>query len=229
MALWPLLFGGRASRAGRRLITFAYVDGFNLYNRALKGTRYKWLDLHALIRRKIDPASEVGQIRYFTSWVSGRGDPFRTQRQQAYVRALRVGTPCPISFHFGHFLSRPISRPLVKDDKNDPDCFVWVEDTREKGSDVNLASHLIWDGARMAYDQAVVISKDTDLVEPIRIVRDEIRRRVGILCPDETLSQPLQKAASFFLHIHEYEYAACQFPPRLNTPYNKTIRRPDTW
>jgi hypothetical protein len=211
------------------LITFVYVDGFNLYNRAVKNSPYKWLDLYALAKRKLDPSNDIAQIRYFTSWVSGRGDAFRTQRQQTYLRALKAATPCAISFHFGHFLSRPILRPLVKDDKNDPACYVCVDDTREKGSDVNLASNLIWDGAQSAYDLAVVISKDTDLVEPIRIVRDKIKRKVGVLCPDETLSEPLQKAASFFLHIHHYDYAACQFPDRLNTHYNKLIRKPEGW
>jgi hypothetical protein len=28
-----------------------YIDGFNLYHGALKGTQYKWLDVEALARR----------------------------------------------------------------------------------------------------------------------------------------------------------------------------------
>jgi len=33
------------------MATIVYVDGFNLYYGALKGTPYKWLDIHALSRR----------------------------------------------------------------------------------------------------------------------------------------------------------------------------------
>ena len=34
--------------------------------------------------------------------------------------------------------------------------YVEVHSTEEKGSDVNLASHLVWDGARNAFAVAVV-------------------------------------------------------------------------
>jgi len=33
---------------GEIVRTIVYVDGFNLYYRALKNTAYKWLDLHTL-------------------------------------------------------------------------------------------------------------------------------------------------------------------------------------
>ena len=39
----------------RILRTYVYVDGLNLYYRALRGTPYKWLDLLALCRRILRP------------------------------------------------------------------------------------------------------------------------------------------------------------------------------
>lgn len=58
-----------------------YVDGFNLYYGALKGTRYKWLDLDALFR-KLLPTHELKRIRYFTARISGRpGNPDSPTRQ----------------------------------------------------------------------------------------------------------------------------------------------------
>lgn len=40
---------GRGPPYARRLVgTYVYIDGFNLYYRALKGTPYKWLDLERL-------------------------------------------------------------------------------------------------------------------------------------------------------------------------------------
>ena len=35
--------------------TFVYVDGFNLYYGALKGTPWKWLDLPALFAKVLQP------------------------------------------------------------------------------------------------------------------------------------------------------------------------------
>jgi len=50
----------------------------------------------------------------------------------------------------------------------------------EKGSDVNLACHLVNDAWAGRFDAAVVISNDTDLVEPIRIVTQELKKNVLI-------------------------------------------------
>ena len=43
-----------------------YVDGFNLYYGALKGTRYKWLDLSSLCQTLLGDR-DINRIRYFTS------------------------------------------------------------------------------------------------------------------------------------------------------------------
>lgn len=52
-----------------------------------------------------------------------------------------------------------------------------------KGSDVNLAAHMLWDGFRRDYECAVVVSNDSDLLEPIRIVRRELGIPVGVINP----------------------------------------------
>jgi len=43
-----------------------YVDGFNLYYGALKGTPLKWLDIAALCRLLL-PGDTINRIRYFTA------------------------------------------------------------------------------------------------------------------------------------------------------------------
>ena len=88
-----------------------YVDGFNLYYRALRGTSYKWLNLQALVQDLLDPENEIQQIRYFTAPVSGKLDPGQPIRQQRYLQALST-FPC-ISIHSGNFLTKPKIRPLV--------------------------------------------------------------------------------------------------------------------
>ena len=51
--------------------TIVYVDGFNLYYGALKGTPYRWLDLEALCVRVLSK-HDVYRIRYFTVRVAAR-------------------------------------------------------------------------------------------------------------------------------------------------------------
>lgn len=50
---------------------------------------------------------------------------------------------------------------------------VKVIKVEEKGSDVNLASHLLLDAFQGNFDVAAVLSNDSDLVEPVRIVTQQ--------------------------------------------------------
>jgi hypothetical protein len=45
-----------------------YIDGFNLYYGALKGTPYKWLDLSRLCQTLL-PSDTIHEIKYFTARV----------------------------------------------------------------------------------------------------------------------------------------------------------------
>src|SRR6266699_3050420 len=65
------------------------------------------------------------------------------------------------------------------DTSESPDQRVWVEKTEEKGSDVNLASHLVRDAFRQQFEVAVLITNDSDLAEPVRIVSQELQMPVG--------------------------------------------------
>jgi hypothetical protein len=88
-----------------------YVDAFNLYYGALRGTRYKWLDLDALCRRLL-PSDQIHRIRYFTAHVAARpGDPQQPQRQLTYLRALE--TIPHLSVHLGHYLTHRTRMPLA--------------------------------------------------------------------------------------------------------------------
>ena len=51
--------------------TFVYVDGFNLYYGALKGSSWKWLDLFALFQNMLQSHHQILSIKYFTARVSG--------------------------------------------------------------------------------------------------------------------------------------------------------------
>ena len=53
----------------------------------------------------------------------------------------------------------------------------------EKGSDVNLAAYLLNDAWEGRFDAAAVISNDTDLVTPTRMVTAERGKPVFIVCP----------------------------------------------
>ena len=82
--------------------TVVYIDGFNLYYRALKGTRHKWLDIVALSRAALPATCNVIRVNYYTARVSGRTNPDSPKRQHAYLRAL-VRLP-EVVVHYGNFM-----------------------------------------------------------------------------------------------------------------------------
>jgi uncharacterized LabA/DUF88 family protein len=129
------------------------------------------LNLEALCQFLL-PKNTISQIKYFTALVSARpNDLDQPLRQQLYLRAL--ATLPKVSVHLGHFLSHQVTMALVVP-PGQPQKYARVIKTEEKGSDVNLATHLLHDAHMGRFDVAVVVSNDSDLLEPIRIVRQEL-------------------------------------------------------
>ncbi len=208
--------------------TNVYVDGFNLYHRAVQGTPYKWLDLSKLCE-SILPNHDINQIRYFTAYVHARpDDPNQPRRQLTYLRALR--TIPTLSIHFGLFRTDPKKLPLTDPNPSAPRRFVEVDVTTEKGSDVNLATLLLSDGYHGDYEQAVVISNDSDLALPIQTVRDDLKLPAGVVNPSafKRSARQLEDASTFQLHIFKKSLRDSQFPPTL-TDSQGTITKPSVW
>lgn len=116
---------------------------------------------------------------------------------------------------------RKTPRPL-------PDALIAeVHTMEEKGSDVNLAAHLINDAWKGSFDAAAVISNDTDLIEPIRIVTVERGKNLVLVCPGRwQASPPLARVATQVRHIHKAMLVAAQFPDPIP---RTTIRKPPSW
>ena len=200
-----------------------YVDGFNLYYGSLKRSPYKWLDLGRLCTTML-PNDRVTAIRYYTARISARpGNPTAPNDQQIYLRALR--TIPNLSITYGHFLTHSVSMALTG---VTPTKRVWVDKTEEKGSDVNLASHLLRDAFRGAFQVAVLITNDSDLAEPVRIVRQELNLPVGILNPHQHHSAELKHIATFVKRIRQSDLIASQFPAVLNDAKG-AIHKPPSW
>lgn len=203
-----------------------YIDGFNLYFRVLIGSPCKWLDVNKLCSLML-PGHTINQIKYFTAHVNARpGDPDQPTRQQTYLRALR--TQPNVSIILGHFLTNDTRMLLSGHDPSDPASYVSVVKTEEKGSDVNLATHLLQDGYKKEYEMAAVISKDSDLLEPIKIVRQELGLTVGILNPGKRFSRALLPHIDFIKPIRRGVLIASQFPDELKDAHG-TFRKPASW
>jgi hypothetical protein len=99
----------------------------------------------------------------------------------------------------------------------------WME---EKGSDVNLATHLINDAWAGRFEAAAVLSNDSDLIEPIRIVTQELKKPVILLCPVDSAHVGLKNASSSVRHIKRSDLKSSLFPDTLP---GTNIVKPSTW
>ena len=215
--------------------TIVYIDGFNLYYRALRGSSHKWLNIAALSAAVLPHDRQITAINYYTARVSGRTDPTAPVRQHAYLRALSSLPGVKITF--GNFLTTKKWAGLVQPPEFRPHCLLpagaepqvaYVWKTEEKGSDVNLGVHLVRDAFTHAFDEAAVLTNDTDLVEPIRIVTEEVGLPVTLLTPAGKPSSSLMKVASHVRHITPY-LGPCVFPDPVILPDGRSVAKPKDW
>ena len=210
--------------------TYIYVDGFNFYYGAVKNTLYKWLNFKQLFTYLLDPAHQILSIKYFTTIVTGKIDPSQPIRQKTYLRALEKYIP-EISIYYGEFLShnvfKPLAYPINKNLFGKKIKFVNVIKTEEKGSDVNLALHLLNDAWLNLYDCAVIVSNDSDLSESLRLVKIQHKKKIGLITPGKTHpSRELMKYADFTKRIRKGVLAASQLPDPIP---GTTIHKPYSW
>jgi len=206
--------------------TYIYVDGFNLYYGALKGTPYKWLDLSGLFRNILQPHHDIEKIKYFTARLNIRpGGGSKPQRQDVYIRGLQAHCKT-VEVVFGHFLTHRVQAPLANpiDDRK----FVEILKTEEKGSDVNLAVHLLDDGWRNLYDCAVLVTNDSDVSEAMRFTKQlPSNKLLGLVTPGKGHpSQQLLLHADFHRRIRSNVLRNNQLPFQIP---GTRCTKPDNW
>ena len=215
-----------------------HIDGFNLYHDCFDDHRnrphwrqYRWLDLH-LLSQNLCPRASINRIRNFTALVDPySSNPDNRARQLTYLRAL--ATIPHLCIHLGRFATNEKERPLAMPNAPKPTPLVPLQmvhiiEREEKGSDVNLASHLLVDAFKQEYDLAVVVSNDSDLAEPIRLVRSEFGLKVRIVNPRKFLAYDLRGIADFNSNIKFGMLQQSQFPTTM-TDATGSFTKPGRW
>ena len=150
-------------------------------------------------------------------------NPGQPLRQDIYIRALKsLGAKCV----FGRYLSHAVTMRVA--DPNAKKPFVRVIKTEEKGSDVNIAAHMLLDAFKNEYDCAVLVSGDSDLKAPVDMIRNDFSKTVGVINPQKIDSKVLRSAASFYKRIRPSDLAASQFPVVITDEIG-TFRKPPSW
>lgn len=165
---------------------------------------------------------EITTIKFFTARIDKRGgDTGAPLRQAIYLRALEAYRP-EIKIIYGKFLSHPAMRPYAPPENG----WARVMLTEEKGTDVNLAVHMLNDAWRDIYDCAIVVSNDSDLAEAVRLAK-EIGKSVGwLVTGQQHPSQVLAQIADFRKPIRKSVLMTSQLP---DTIPGTSITKPSVW
>ncbi|SEK08296.1 6-hydroxy-3-succinoylpyridine 3-monooxygenase HspA [Marinovum algicola] len=206
---------------------FGYVDGFNVYhaiddaNRAVRGARshLKWLNLFSLLQEFTDPAvHSIDAVKFFTAYPTWNKE--KTERHKNYTRALECAGVTIIEGQF---------KPKTCFCKN---CRTNYKAREEKESDVNIAMHLINDAHLDRFDQAFLVTNDSDLLGPVRLLRNTFDdKQIKVIAPPfRRHSKELWAAADKRGQILEEHMERNLLPETANDGSGRVLfRRPDDY
>lgn len=149
-------------------------------------------------------------------------DPDKPNRQELFLRALR--TIPNLEIMKGRFATNTDFMRLADDHSKT----VRVLKTEEKGSDVNLAARMIHEAHKGEYESAVLVSNDSDFVEATRIVTQELKLPVILLCPAGEPNRYLREYVTSIYRIRQRAIRLCQFPDELEDAAGK-FHKPPSW
>ena len=192
-----------STRVGVYIDAFnVYYGGRALCGRGTPG--WRWLDIVSLATDLINPAiwpnPEVTTVAYCTALRDREGDPSSLADQHTYIGALQHRYPA-VSVVDGKYMARMKAGALVDMAERPPrrvlspgtthlpawlpvtevpgpagqaELLATISTFEEKGSDVNVASHLLLDVLTDRVDAAMIFSNDSDLRVPLELARQRL-------------------------------------------------------
>jgi len=164
---------------------------------------WRWLDVRGLVEPLAQwDGAVISRIVYCTARVAQADSPSASLDQSIYLDALTYSGSVDVVAE-GRYVSWAKEEPLTNESRgtyrptlyahgdeqwddrlplrsvhSGPDgqrmVMATVRKREEKGSDVNVASHLLFDVLTAAVDGAIVVSNDSDLELPLRLARDRV-------------------------------------------------------
>jgi hypothetical protein len=217
---------------------------------------WKWLDVRRLAAAVVGARSGwtgagVTRVVYCTAPIDGATNASGARDQNVYLRALRAAGATD-EIEKGRYINKVISRPLavrgptgnpqlvragwpvtVQDANDQPVAgarfMVSVAHREEKGTDVNVASHLLLDLLYRRVTAAVVISNDSDLAFPVARARELVP--VGLVNPSPNPTAGALRGnpnegvgRHWWYRLTAADLTAAQLPEQV-----ATLTRPKDW
>ncbi|HNW31302.1 MAG TPA: NYN domain-containing protein [Caldisericia bacterium] len=198
----------------------AYIDGFNLYfGMKNKGwRRYYWLNVHLLAKNLLKANQTLILTKYFTSRIT-TSDSNKFRRQNDYIEAL--SNIKDLEIYYGKY---KIIETIC------PKCGSKLKTPKEKMTDVNIATHLMKDAYQDIFDAALLITGDSDLVEPVKIISELFpKKRVIVAFPPGRVAIDLKNAVHSSFVVGRKNISISQLDEHVTKEDGCILTRPNEW
>lgn len=195
-----------------------YVDGFNLYHSIdnLKLKKLLWLSLFDLAKELVPSRDEeVHGVKYFSA-VANHRTPASIQKHRIYIQALKqTGVECIL----GRF---------KKQHRKCYNCNHTWRHPEEKETDVNIAVHMVADAFQDLFDVCYLISADTDLIPPLRMVKQTLLQKevVAVSPPGRPHGQEIKSISDRALKLNKDQLGRCRLPETISLANGTIINCP---
>lgn len=214
------------TKPDKRLRVYCFVDGFNLYHaiqwfadgvddeQKRQYRQYKWLSLISLAKCYVSSQSqELVGVELFTTvthWDQGKALRHKQFKMAQECEGVKI--TC------GHFKEKQM---LCK-----ATCRAVYSDWQEKQTDVNIAVRMVELAHAEAYDKAIIISGDTDLIPAIQLVRTVYKRHVAAVVPIGRRGEDIESACDSKFKMTEDHLSRSHLPNKLRHPSGQWVLKP---
>lgn len=196
-----------------------YIDGFNLYfGLKTKGwKKFYWLNVQLLAKNLLKAGQELVITKYFTSRISS--PPDKAKRQGTFIEALE--TLDNFNIYYGKYQAN--AKTCYK-------CGNIEAVPNEKMTDVNIAVEMLADAFQDSFDEAILVSGDSDLTAPIKKIKELFPSKKIILAfPPERFSFALSKIGGGNFMIGKKTLAKSLLNDEIKKKDGFVLKRPDRW
>jgi len=97
-------------------------------------------------------------------------------------------------------------------------------------TDVNIAAQLLTDAYEDRFDVALIVSGDSDLVTPIKLLRNKFpKKKIIVVFPPARRSAELKKTAHGTLVLGEDKLRNNLLTDSITTASGYVLKRPEQW
>jgi len=195
-----------------------FIDGFNLYHAINKNhlKKYKWLNFYSLFNHFLRGTEIIENIYFFTAlayWNQGK-----VKRHSIYIKALM------------EYNVKIVKGAFRKKDKYCAICKNRTKTHEEKETDVNMAIYLLRGAFLNEYENAMILSADSDLVPVVKEIKNLFPdKEICIIIPPFRKAELLKKCANRTIKLKENHLKQHQLPLSINCKNGDVITKPIEW